>query len=65
MFCHAKMESLLASEKTQQQRRGNDNDLRSSLCYYLSIILLLCTFIMSCVSMGLCSSVGILGWSDS
>ena len=59
------MESLLASEKTQQQRRGNENDLRSSLCYYLSIILLLCTFIMSCVSMGLCSSVGILGWSDS
>ena len=59
------MESLLASEKTQQQRRGNENDLRSSLCYYLSIILLLCSFIMSCVSMGLCSSVGILGWSDS
>ena len=55
------MESLLASEKTQQQRQGNDNDLRSSLCYYLSIILLLCTFIMSCVSMGLCSSVGVVG----
>ena len=59
------MESLLASEKTQQQRQGNDNDLRSSLCYYLSIILLLCTFIMSCVSMGLCSSVSSLGWTDS
>ena len=65
MLCHAKMESLLASEKTQQQRQGNDSDLRSSLCYYLSIILLLCTFIMSCVSMGLCSSVVTINGNDS
>lgn len=48
------MESLLASEKREYQQ---SDDLRSSLCYYLSGILVLSTFIMSCVSLGLCSSV--------
>lgn len=49
------MESLLSEDKRSYK---NDSDLRSSLCYYLSAIMVLATFIMSCVSMGLCSSVG-------
>ena len=49
------MESLLANEKRNQQQ---NDDLRSSLCYYISGILVLSAFIMSCVSLGLCSSVG-------
>ena len=49
------MESLLADDKRNQQQ---SQDLRSSLCYYLSGIFVLSAFIMSCVSLGLCSSVG-------
>ena len=48
------MESLLKDDKRTYQ---SNEDLRSSLCYYLSAIMVLGAFIMSCVSLGLCSSV--------
>ena len=47
------MDSLLGENKQSEQ----SNDHRTSLCYYLSIILVLVAFILSCVSLGFCSSV--------
>ena len=47
------MDSLLGESKQTESR----NDLRTSLCYYLSIILVLVAFILSCFSLGFCSSV--------
>lgn len=47
------MDSLLGESKQSESR----NDLRTSLCYYLSIILVLLAFILSCFSLGFCSSV--------
>lgn len=48
------MESLLRNEGTSSD---TNKDLRSSLCYYLSIIMILLCFIMSMISLGFCSYV--------
>lgn len=47
------MESLLNAEQKDNHR----NDLRESLCYYLSIILVLVAFIASSISLGFCNAV--------
>ena len=47
------MESLLNAEQKDNYR----NDLRESLCYYLSIILVLVAFIASSISLGFCNAV--------
>lgn len=52
------MDSLI-NETRQGRVYDESKDLRSSLCYYLSIIMVLITFICSSVSLGLCSSVWI------
>ena len=50
------MNALLA-ERQGKVYRDDGSDLRGSLCYYFSIILVLGAFIMSSVSLGLCSTV--------
>lgn len=50
------MDSLI-SEKRASRGYDDNSDLRDSLCYYLSIIMVLISFIASSVSLGLCSSV--------
>ena len=44
-------------EKRQGRVYDESKDLRSSLCYYFSIILVLTAFIFSSLSLGLCSTV--------
>lgn len=48
------METLLGGKVETYQKKS---DLRSSLCYYISIILVLLAFIFSCISLGFCSAV--------
>ena len=48
------METLLGGKVETYTKK---NDLRSSLCYYISIILVLLAFIFSCISLGFCSAV--------
>ena len=48
------MDALLQSESSSYDEKS---DLRSSLCYYLSIILVLLAFILSMFSLGFCSAV--------
>lgn len=48
------MEALLVKENSSNE---GYRDLRTSLCYYLSIILVLVAFILSMFSLGFCSAV--------
>ena len=48
------MEALLVKENSSNEEY---HDLRTSLCYYLSIILVLVAFILSMFSLGFCSAV--------
>lgn len=48
------MEALLVKENSSNEEY---HDLRTSLCYYLSIILVLVAFILSMLSLGFCSAV--------
>ena len=49
------MDSLLYTDMDHKKR---SYDLRTSLCYYISIILVLVAFICSMFSLGFCSAVG-------
>ena len=55
------MDSLI-NEKGEGKVFSEKNDLRTSLCYYLSLILVLLAFILSCVSLGFCSTVPVRLW---
>ena len=55
------MDSLI-SEKGEGKVFSEKNDLRTSLCYYISLILVLLAFILSCVSLGFCSTVHSHSW---
>ena len=48
------MDSLLYTDLEHKKR---SHDLRTSLCYYISIIIVLAAFICSMFSLGFCSAV--------
>lgn len=55
MIVRPAMDALLQKDAESYNEK---QDLRSSLCYYISIILVLLAFILSMFSLGFCSAVG-------